>query len=45
MGEAAIEAFTSLACPDSFEISIVGIPKPNGRLEAQVKLAYPNFNT
>ena len=28
-----------------FKISLAGLPKPNGRLKAQIKLAYPYFNT
>ena len=45
ISEVSIEALQSESYPDYFEISIAGLPKPNGRLNAQNKLAYPDFNT
>ena len=45
MGDTAIAALQAESYQDIFEISIAGLPTPNGRLNVQNKLAYPDFNT
>ena len=45
MNEAVIETSEAKAYSDFLRFQLQTKPKPNGRLKAQNKLAYPNFNT